>query len=271
MDVVTGGELADGHAEGGVVADDAETAGLCGLPGILRETGAAGGAAGGGEGGEGEGAVRVLPLTAASRRSLIDPVGDVEVADVNLEQARAQVVGACKAPYVGFGGFPGSGPDADGQRRRERSVVRCHHRCAGVVPAVSDAMSTPMESRAVRAEAVFQGGDQPGPVLAARERAGADHAEAPGDLLAAATFGLLPEKNNSILFFMILLVSREWNRHQHRTVRINGPGVSFLREVRAPVKISTRLGPDCPDTQPQWIWPGFGRDGEMPRYCVLAL
>lgn len=38
---------------------------------------------------------------------------------------------------------------------------------------------------AVQAEAVFQGGDQPGPVLAAGKRAGPDHAEAPGDLLAA--------------------------------------------------------------------------------------
>src|SRR5216683_1874912 len=37
---------------------------------------------------------------------------------------------------------------------------------------------------AVQAEAVFQGGDQPGPGLAAGERAGADHAESPGDLLA---------------------------------------------------------------------------------------
>ncbi len=38
---------------------------------------------------------------------------------------------------------------------------------------------------AVQAEAVFQGGDQRGPVLAAGERGGPDHAEAPGDLLAA--------------------------------------------------------------------------------------
>ena len=58
---------------------------------------------------------------------------------------------------------------------------------------------------AVQAEAVFQGGDQTGPVLAAGERAGADHAEAPGDLLASgpgqqpialdvdAGVGVLPE------------------------------------------------------------------------------
>src|ERR1035441_6514483 len=38
---------------------------------------------------------------------------------------------------------------------------------------------------AVQAQAVFQGGDQRGPVLAAGERGGPDHAEAPGDLLAA--------------------------------------------------------------------------------------
>ena len=75
VDVVTGGELADGHAEGGVVADDAEQPGFAVCLGFCGRRGRQVAPAGGGEAGEGEGAVRALPLTAASRRSLIDPVG----------------------------------------------------------------------------------------------------------------------------------------------------------------------------------------------------
>jgi hypothetical protein len=92
VDVVTGGELPDGHAAGGVVADDAEQPCLAFCLGFRRRRGRQVAAAGGSEAGEGEGgyvrvfwdldtnkatkasAVRVLPLTAASRRSLIDPV-----------------------------------------------------------------------------------------------------------------------------------------------------------------------------------------------------
>ena len=97
-------------------------------------------------------AVRVLPLAAASRRRRIAPGGDVGVADVDLQQAWAQVVGAGQAPDIGLGGFPGGGPDADRERRRERPVIGCHglprRRRPGA--AVSDAMSTPMESRLAR-------------------------------------------------------------------------------------------------------------------------
>jgi hypothetical protein len=105
-------------------------------------------------------AAGALPLTAVSRRRRIRPGGDVGVADVDLQQARAEVVGLGQAPDVGLDGFAGGGADADGQWRRERPVVTCHH---GVPPgrrrpvsAVSDAMSTPMESRVARA-AWFQG------------------------------------------------------------------------------------------------------------------
>ena len=64
VDVVTGGDLPDGHAAGGVVADGAEQPGLAVCLGFSRRRGRQVPPAGRGEAGEGEGERgSVLPLT----------------------------------------------------------------------------------------------------------------------------------------------------------------------------------------------------------------
>jgi hypothetical protein len=95
VNLVTGGEPADGHAAGGVVADDAEQPCLALCLGFRGRRGPQVAASGGGEAGEGEGERGAGAAADCGEPPQPDrPVGDVGVADVDLEQARAQVVGA---------------------------------------------------------------------------------------------------------------------------------------------------------------------------------
>src|SRR6266581_4958774 len=146
------GDLPDRHAAGGVIADDAEQPGLAcclGFPARRRAVLPAGRREPGKSPGErGDGAAADCGEPPHADRA----GGDAWVADVNLQQARAQVVGSCEPPDIGLDGFPGGGPDAHRERRRERPVIRRHALLRGCLPAppVSDAISTPMESRLAR-------------------------------------------------------------------------------------------------------------------------
>jgi len=146
------GDLPDGHAARGVIADDAAQSGLAGCLGFPGRQRAVRPAAARWEPGEGVGERGDGAAAGRGEPSHADRAGgDAGVADVDLQQARAQVVGAGQAPDIGLGGFPGGRPDAD-RERRERPVIRRHVLFRGrrlPVSAASDA-STPMESRLVR-------------------------------------------------------------------------------------------------------------------------
>src|SRR5216683_3082902 len=127
-------------------------------------------------------AVRVLPLTAASRRRRMAPVGTSGLRTYTCSRL------GCDVNADGVEGGAGDllGAVENGLDRGaadEAQQAADHAAGAAVQVLLEPGQGTGLV--AVQAEAVFQGGDQPGPGVAAGERAGPDHAEAPGDLLAA--------------------------------------------------------------------------------------